>query len=77
VIREVGTTEPLSLDDAKRLLDLCERGRLKDIERWIASGQTIGVPVERRQPRLAVAARRCVEVDASERTSAGCRMRSA
>jgi hypothetical protein len=50
-------TEPLSLDDAKRLLDLCERGRLKDIERWIASGQTIGVPVELRTTQLRVALR--------------------
>src|SRR5574340_1541885 len=50
-----GMTEALPIEDAKRLIRLCERGRLYEIEDWIRSGRSLKVPNELGKPPLSVA----------------------
>jgi ankyrin repeat protein len=50
-------TEALPLEDAKRLIRLCERGRLYEVEDWIRSGQPLKVPDELGKTPLSVALR--------------------
>ncbi|HEY3382629.1 MAG TPA: hypothetical protein VGK32_12720 [Vicinamibacterales bacterium] len=48
-------SDPLSPDDAKELVRLCEAGRLYEVEEWIRSGRSILVPKEIRKTPLGVA----------------------
>lgn len=48
-------SEMLSKADAKELLRLCKEGRLFDVQNWIASGKSLGVPSELRTTPLKVA----------------------
>src|SRR3990170_6640316 len=49
--------EVLPLEDAKRLIRLCEGGRLYEVEDWIRSGRSLKVPNELRRTPLSVALR--------------------
>lgn len=48
-------TEALPLEDAKRLIRLCEAGRLYEVEDWIRSGRSLKVPGELRKTPVSVA----------------------
>lgn len=48
-------TQTLPLEDAKRLIKLCQTGRLYDVERWIGSGKSTKTPPELRTSPLRVA----------------------
>jgi ankyrin repeat protein len=48
-------SHPLSLAEAKELIQLCEAGRLYEVEAWIRAGRSIAVPAEIRKTPLKVA----------------------
>ena len=48
----------LNLDRAKALLDLCRAGKLYDVERWIASANSIRAPKECRRTPLDIAVKK-------------------
>jgi hypothetical protein len=50
-------TEPLTTDDAKHLIRLCQAGRLYDVEEWIRSGRSLKAPEAIRVTPLGVALR--------------------
>jgi hypothetical protein len=45
----------LTLADAKELMDLCQQGKLYEIEQWIAVGRAVGVPPECKTTPLQIA----------------------
>jgi hypothetical protein len=47
-------TEALPLEDARRLIHLCERGKLYGVEDWIRSGRSLKVPDELGKTPLSV-----------------------
>jgi hypothetical protein len=47
--------EPLTSEEAKTLLGLCRAGKLYEVEKWIASGQSLQMPPGTRKTPLSVA----------------------
>ena len=48
-------TKPLSPDEAKDLVRLCEGGRLYEVEAWIRAGRSLSISKEVRKTPLGVA----------------------
>lgn len=52
------STPLLSSADVKQLMDLCQQGKLYEIEEWIAAGKSLQVPPECKTTPLQIAMER-------------------